>query len=166
MLPSSFSFSSLYLSIVLATAMITRASSFAYVRMPLGHILSPSCGRVAVALPVAAPYGLFNSRSIASPPRTSLLGFSTHGWSGTQSSTHTTHLSASTNKSTLASPSNSPSKTSSMYVTTPIYYVNGSPHIGHAYTSSQADILSRYASLNGAKVTYQTGVDEHGEKVS
>ena len=53
-----------------------------------------------------------------------------------------------------------------MYITTPIYYVNGSPHIGHAYTSTQADILSRYATLSGKSVTYQTGVDEHGEKVA
>jgi len=52
------------------------------------------------------------------------------------------------------------------YITTPIYYLNGSPHIGHAYTSISTDILSRYNSLNGLSVSLQTGVDEHGEKVA
>lgn len=51
-------------------------------------------------------------------------------------------------------------------ITTPIYYLNGSPHIGHAYTSISTDILSRYNSLNGLSVSLQTGVDEHGEKVA
>lgn len=51
------------------------------------------------------------------------------------------------------------------YVTTPIYYVNDQPHIGHAYTTLAADILSRYSRLNGEKVFFLTGTDEHGQKV-
>jgi methionyl-tRNA synthetase len=51
------------------------------------------------------------------------------------------------------------------YVTTPIYYVNDVPHIGHAYTTIAADILSRYYRLRGRKVFFLTGTDEHGQKV-
>ncbi|MFH1519655.1 MAG: methionine--tRNA ligase [Candidatus Omnitrophota bacterium] len=51
------------------------------------------------------------------------------------------------------------------YLTTPIYYVNASPHIGHAYTSIIADSMSRYRRMKGDKVFYLTGTDEHGEKI-
>jgi len=51
------------------------------------------------------------------------------------------------------------------YVTTPIYYVNDEPHIGHAYTSVLADTLARYHRLFGEDVFYLTGTDEHGLKV-
>jgi methionyl-tRNA synthetase len=51
------------------------------------------------------------------------------------------------------------------YVTTPIYYVNDVPHIGHAYTTVAADILARYKRLEGAPVFFLTGTDEHGQKV-
>ncbi|HEC97128.1 MAG TPA: methionine--tRNA ligase [Nitrospirae bacterium] len=51
------------------------------------------------------------------------------------------------------------------YVTTPIYYVNGIPHIGHAYTTVAADILARFNRLRGKKVFFLTGTDEHGQKV-
>jgi methionyl-tRNA synthetase len=51
------------------------------------------------------------------------------------------------------------------YVTTPIYYVNDAPHIGHAYTTLLADVLARYARLGGRPVFFLTGVDEHGQKV-
>jgi methionyl-tRNA synthetase len=51
------------------------------------------------------------------------------------------------------------------YVTTPIYYVNDSPHIGHAYTSLACDMLARYMRLDGYKVRFLTGTDEHGQKV-
>ena len=51
------------------------------------------------------------------------------------------------------------------YITTPIYYVNGSPHIGHAYTSLAADILARFNRLDGREVFFVTGTDEHGQKV-
>jgi methionyl-tRNA synthetase len=51
------------------------------------------------------------------------------------------------------------------YITTPIYYVNDVPHIGHAYTTIAADILSRHMRLRGKKVFFLTGTDEHGQKV-
>jgi len=51
------------------------------------------------------------------------------------------------------------------YVTTPIYYVNDRPHIGHAYTTTIADVLARYHRLFGDRVFFLTGTDEHGQKV-
>ncbi|MCI4626178.1 MAG: methionine--tRNA ligase [Candidatus Magnetoovum sp. WYHC-5] len=53
----------------------------------------------------------------------------------------------------------------SFYVTTPIYYVNGVPHIGHAYTTVGADVLARFNRLMGRTVFFLTGTDEHGQKV-
>ncbi len=52
-----------------------------------------------------------------------------------------------------------------LYITTPIYYVNAEPHIGHAYTTIVADTLARFVRLMGADTFFQTGTDEHGEKV-
>src|SRR5438045_18272 len=51
------------------------------------------------------------------------------------------------------------------YVTTPIYYVNDVPHIGHAYTTVAGDVLTRWRRLWGDRVFYLTGTDEHGLKV-
>ncbi len=51
------------------------------------------------------------------------------------------------------------------YITTPIYYVNGAPHIGHAYTTIAADVLARWKRLAGYDVFFLTGTDEHGQKV-
>jgi len=51
------------------------------------------------------------------------------------------------------------------YITTPIYYVNDNPHIGHAYTTILADILARYHRAEGDDVFFLTGLDEHGQKV-
>jgi len=51
------------------------------------------------------------------------------------------------------------------YITTPIYYVNGEPHLGHAYTTVLVDVLARYHRLFGDKVFFLTGTDEHGQKV-
>jgi len=51
------------------------------------------------------------------------------------------------------------------YVTTPIYYVNDVPHLGHAYTTLAADVLARYKKLKGHNVFLLTGTDEHGQKV-
>ena len=51
------------------------------------------------------------------------------------------------------------------YITTPIYYVNDVPHIGHAYTTIAADVLARYWTLRGREVFFLTGLDEHGQKV-
>ncbi|MAV65218.1 MAG: methionine--tRNA ligase [Candidatus Marinimicrobia bacterium] len=51
------------------------------------------------------------------------------------------------------------------YITTPLYYVNDKPHIGHAYTTILADVLTRYNKLMGKDVFFLTGTDEHGQKV-
>ncbi len=51
------------------------------------------------------------------------------------------------------------------YVTTPIYYVNDVPHIGHAYTTLACDVLARFKRLDGFDVRFLTGTDEHGQKV-
>ena len=53
----------------------------------------------------------------------------------------------------------------SFFVTTPIYYVNDVPHIGHAYTTIACDIFNRFHKLNGEKTFFLTGTDEHGQKV-
>ena len=53
----------------------------------------------------------------------------------------------------------------SFYITTPIYYVNDIPHIGHAYTTILADVLSRYQKQLGNDSFFLTGLDEHGQKV-
>jgi methionyl-tRNA synthetase len=52
------------------------------------------------------------------------------------------------------------------YITTPIYYVNASPHIGHAYTTIVADVLARYHRLRGCRTFFATGTDEHGDKIA
>jgi len=52
------------------------------------------------------------------------------------------------------------------YITTPIYYVNDSPHLGHAYTSVACDALARFMRLDGRNVMFLTGTDEHGQKVA
>jgi methionyl-tRNA synthetase len=54
----------------------------------------------------------------------------------------------------------------SYYVTTPIYYVNGEPHLGHAYTTIAADVLARHMRQRGEDVFFLTGTDEHGEPVT
>src|SRR5512136_2188155 len=51
------------------------------------------------------------------------------------------------------------------YITTPIYYINDVPHIGHAYTTIAGDIMARYKRLQGYRVFFLTGTDEHGQKV-
>jgi methionyl-tRNA synthetase len=52
------------------------------------------------------------------------------------------------------------------YVTTPIYYVNDKPHLGHAYTTLACDVLARFMRLDGREVKFLTGTDEHGSKVA
>ncbi|MGZ4294916.1 MAG: class I tRNA ligase family protein, partial [Solirubrobacteraceae bacterium] len=54
----------------------------------------------------------------------------------------------------------------SFYVTTPIYYVNAQPHLGHAYTTIAADVLARHRRQRGEDVFFLTGTDEHGEPVA
>ncbi|RPI72694.1 MAG: methionine--tRNA ligase, partial [Desulfobacteraceae bacterium] len=51
------------------------------------------------------------------------------------------------------------------YITTPIYYVNAAPHIGHAYTTIVADVMARFHHINGRETYFLTGTDEHGDKV-
>jgi methionyl-tRNA synthetase len=51
------------------------------------------------------------------------------------------------------------------YVTTPIYYLNARPHIGHAYCTVATDAVARYRKLFGEEVYFLTGTDEHGQKV-
>lgn len=68
--------------------------------------------------------------------------------------------SASSSNSSTFQHQNSP-----FYITTPIFYVNGAPHLGHAYTSVIADILARYHRTMGRPVRFLSGTDEHGQKV-
>jgi len=56
-------------------------------------------------------------------------------------------------------------KKKTFFITTPIYYVNDVPHIGHAYTTIAADVVARYKRLAGYDVFFLTGTDEHGQKV-
>ena len=51
------------------------------------------------------------------------------------------------------------------YITTPIYYVNDAPHVGHAYTTLACDVLARFMRLDGYDVRFLTGTDEHGQKI-
>ncbi len=55
---------------------------------------------------------------------------------------------------------------SRFYITTPIYYVNDAPHVGHAYATVNADALARWHRLTGDEVFFLTGTDEHGQKVA
>jgi methionyl-tRNA synthetase len=55
---------------------------------------------------------------------------------------------------------------SQFYITTPIYYVNDIPHVGHAYTTIAADVLARWHRLQGDEVFFLTGTDEHGTKIA
>jgi len=65
----------------------------------------------------------------------------------------------------LAGP-NPQSKKGRYFITTPIYYVNDKPHIGHSYTTIAADILSRFHRIRGDETFFLTGTDEHGSKVA
>ena len=51
------------------------------------------------------------------------------------------------------------------YISTPIFYPNGKPHIGHAYTAIATDMLARFHRLDGKEVLFMTGTDEHGQKM-
>ena len=55
--------------------------------------------------------------------------------------------------------------TSTFYITTPIYYVNDIPHLGHAYTTIVADTLARFHRMRGEDTRFLTGTDEHGQKI-
>jgi len=51
------------------------------------------------------------------------------------------------------------------FISTPIYYASGNPHIGHAYTTILADVINRYKKLIGYETFFITGMDEHGQKI-
>ena len=51
------------------------------------------------------------------------------------------------------------------YITTPIYYPSGNPHIGHCYTTVACDSIARYKRMQGFDVMFLTGTDEHGQKI-
>ena len=51
------------------------------------------------------------------------------------------------------------------YITTPIYYVNARPHLGHAYTTILADVVCRFNAMKGSDAYFLTGTDEHGDKI-
>ncbi|MDO5537127.1 MAG: class I tRNA ligase family protein, partial [Desulfovibrionaceae bacterium] len=51
------------------------------------------------------------------------------------------------------------------YVTTPIYYVNDNPHLGHAYSTIVADAMARFHKVKGETTLFCTGTDEHGDKI-
>jgi len=57
-------------------------------------------------------------------------------------------------------------KNNILYITTPIYYVNAEPHLGHAYSTIVADVVKRFHILRGYKTFFLTGTDEHGEKIA
>ena len=56
-------------------------------------------------------------------------------------------------------------KTKKQFFTTPIYYVNAKPHLGHAYTSIAADVATRFKQMDGVETFFLTGTDEHGDKI-
>ena len=72
-------------------------------------------------------------------------------------STTRSFLSTNTKTDFDATPSSSQSERKSFYITTPIYYVNGEPHLGHAYTSIASDIIARYHRYNSKDVFFLTG---------
>jgi methionyl-tRNA synthetase len=51
------------------------------------------------------------------------------------------------------------------YITTPIYYVNARPHLGHAYTTIAADVVKRFHTMSSDQTYFLTGTDEHGDKI-
>ena len=55
--------------------------------------------------------------------------------------------------------------TTPFYITTPIYYVNARPHLGHAYTTIIADVATRFHTMRKAETFFLTGTDEHGDKI-
>ena len=74
------------------------------------------------------------------------------------------HRYATTLHSSVGTPATSfDDGTSPFEITTPIYYVNDKPHIGHAYTSTACDVIARFMRLSGRDVFFLSGTDEHGQ---
>lgn len=77
---------------------------------------------------------------------------------------HTTTTTATTLYSILGTPATACDDGKSPFqITTPIYYVNDKPHIGHAYTSTACDVIARFMRLSGREVFFLSGTDEHGQ---
>ncbi|GBG25313.1 Methionine--tRNA ligase, mitochondrial [Hondaea fermentalgiana] len=87
------------------------------------------------------------------------------GWSPRTRTRTCTTTSTASSASATAIVQDKQKKLERVLVTTPIFYVNGSPHIGHAYSGLLADALARWLRLEGHEVLFTTGTDEHGAKV-
>ncbi|KAI1174009.1 tRNA synthetases class I (M)-domain-containing protein [Nemania sp. FL0916] len=83
-----------------------------------------------------------------------------HGWISAQMRFNSTNSATSNSEKAPQQPEDKP-----YYVTTPIFYVNASPHVGHLYSMVMADVLTRWQKLKGRAVFLSTGTDEHGMKV-
>jgi methionyl-tRNA synthetase len=115
--------------------------------------------------------GSFRSASAWTAPCRSLVGRGITRGSGccTASSFSYTRLSTAA-QAAAPSPMGTPATSfddgvSPFEITTPIYYVNDKPHIGHAYTSTACDVIARFMRLSGRDVFFLSGTDEHGQKV-
>ena len=82
-----------------------------------------------------------------------------------QAASHAGRAAARASRRLVSSAVEAPAEKPPFYITTPIYYVNGMPHIGHAYTTLACDVLARFKRLDGHEVKFLTGTDEHGQKV-
>ena len=104
---------------------------------------------------------MFTSRSYAySASRAVLPKWSSSTVQKLVTSRRLSALAETSPKSTIAVRDKSP-----FFISTPIYYVNGQPHLGHAYTSVISDIIARFQRADGREVFFLTGTDEHGQKV-
>jgi leucyl-tRNA synthetase len=83
----------------------------------------------------------------------------------TSASTQLFHNKFSYKRSATASDAEEGRDRSPFFISTPIYYVNGQPHLGHAYTSVVSDVIARFQRADGREVYFLTGTDEHGQKV-
>jgi methionyl-tRNA synthetase len=150
-----------WLAMILALAVVGSVRAFGApsrhaCRVGLAARPRPSCG-----------YGCSSSASTSSLPGAFKCGGPSFGcrrrradWVGSSRYGLQTPLSSSASSSGDASSSKKP-----FYITTPIYYVNDRPHIGHAYTSLACDVIARFMRLDGRDVKFLTGTDEHGQKV-
>src|ERR671936_1053146 len=100
-------------------------------------------------------------RAVAAP-----LGPGLGGWRGRSSPSESPRSGSGGDARARASPHLSLPQMPRFYVTTPIYYVNSTPHIGHAYTTIAADIVVRHPRQRGAETFFLTGVDEHATNVA
>jgi tRNA synthetases class I (M) len=104
---------------------------------------------------------LFRSMDLPSSTTSSLV---TTTFSTATSTTDVTTKTPTSPSSILGTPATSTDDGIRPYqITTPIYYVNDKPHIGHAYTSTACDVLARFMRLSGREVFFLSGTDEHGQ---